>query len=84
MIFLVRYNNICTYRSLTTGVSYIHGPKINKGVEMNYENDETFQDNYEMFQKYCKHTENSVTGVPLVAQWLTNLTSDPLGLRFDP
>ena len=62
MIFLVWYNNICTYRSLTTGVSYIHGPQINNGVEMNYENDETFQDNYEMFQKIGRILEKETTG----------------------
>ena len=44
------------------GVSYIHGPQINKGVEMDYENDETFQDNYEMFQKIGRILEKETTG----------------------
>lgn len=62
MIFLVRYNNICTYRSLTTGVSYIHCHTTQKGVDVSYENYEAFQDNYEMFQKIGRILEKETTG----------------------
>lgn len=59
---MVRYNNICTYRSLTTGVSYIHCHTTQKGVDVSYENYETFQDNYEMFQKIGRILEKETTG----------------------
>lgn len=62
MIFLVRYNNICTYRSLTTGGSYIHCHTTQKGGDVSYENYETFQDNYEMFQKIGRILEKETTG----------------------
>lgn len=59
---MVRYNNICTYRSLTTGVSYIHCHTTQKGVDVSYENYEAFQDNYEMFQKIGRILEKETTG----------------------
>ena len=59
---MVRYNNICTYRSLTTGVSYIHCHTTQKGVDVSYENYEAFQDDDDLFRKIDRILKEETTG----------------------